>query len=84
MTCTYSESENGGGEDAGAAGSDTADKLAMVAVGRDGSHVQLGTWRARAGETAQTSGSTSMPIDEIAAVQVVAVDTGDVLLERNL
>jgi len=25
-----------------------------------------------------------MPIDEIAAVQVVAADTGDVLLQRNL
>lgn len=82
MTCTYSESEGGDGDEA--AGGGSADKLAMVAVGRDGSHVQLGTWRARAGETAQTSGSTSMPIDEIAAVQVVAADTGDVLLQRNL
>lgn len=78
MTCTYSESD----DEAEGAGAD--DKLAMVAVGRDGSHVQLGTWKARAGETAQTSGSTSMPIDEIAAVQVVAADTGDVLLQRNL
>lgn len=78
MTCTYSESD----DEAAGAGAD--DKLAMVAVGRDGSHVQLGTWKARAGETAQTSGSTSMPIDEIAAVQVVAADTGDVLLQRNL
>jgi len=25
-----------------------------------------------------------MPIDEIAAVQVVSADTGDVLLQRNL
>ena len=78
MTCTYSDDEHGAG------GETEADKLAMVAVGRDGSHVQLGTWKARAGETAQTSGSTSMPIDEIAAVQVVAADTGDVLLQRNL
>ena len=79
MTCTYSEgdhSDSDGGSD--------ADRLAMVAIGRDGSHVQLGTWKARSGETAQTSGSTSMPIDEIAAVQVVAADTGDVLLQRNL
>ena len=79
MTCTYSE----GDRSASDAGSD-ADRLAMVAIGRDGSHVQLGTWKARSGETAQTSGSTSMPIDEIAAVQVVAADTGDVLLQRNL
>lgn len=84
MTCTYSETEGDGDGAQAAAGSDVADKLAMVAVGRDGSHVQLGTWKARAGETAQTSGSTSMPIDEIAAVQVVSADTGDVLLQRNL
>ena len=56
----------------------------MVAVGRDGNHVQLATWMAQSGVTALTSGSTSMPIDEIAAVQVVSADTGDVLLQRDL
>ena len=78
MTCSYSESADavdGHDDDAG-------DKLAMVAVGRDGNHVQLATWMAQAGVTASTSGSTSMPIDEIAAVQVVSTDTGDVLLQR--
>ena len=78
MTCTYREQP--GSDEAGESG----DKLAMYAVGRDGSRVQLATWMARAGATASPSGSTSMPVDQIAAVQVVAADTGDVLLERGL
>ena len=80
MTCAYAESaDTADGHD-----DDAGDKLAMVAVGRDGSHVQLATWMAEAGDTAMTSGSTSMPIDQIAAVQVVSADTGEVLLQRDL
>jgi Putative zinc-finger len=60
------------------------DKLAMVVVGRNGVHSQLATWVALAGVTATPGGSTSMPIDQIAAVQVVTADTGDVLLQRSL
>jgi hypothetical protein len=56
----------------------------MVAVSRDGGHTQLATWMAVSGTTALPSGSTSMPIDDIVAVQVVSADTGDVLLQRNL
>jgi hypothetical protein len=78
MTCTYREEP--GADEAG----DSGDKLAMYAVGRDGSRVQLATWMARAGATASPSGSTSMPVDQIAAVQVVSADTGDVLLQRGL
>ncbi|MCI4676968.1 anti-sigma factor family protein [Candidatus Mycolicibacterium alkanivorans] len=78
MTCTYGE-EPGWGE-----GEESGDELAMYAVGRDGGRVLLATWTARAGATASPSGSTSMPLDEIAAVQVVSVDTGDVLLQRRL
>jgi len=78
MTCTYRD-ESGAGE-----GGESGDKLAMYAVGRDGTRVQLATWMARAGATATPSGSTSMPVDEIAAVQVVSADTGDVLLQRGL
>jgi hypothetical protein len=77
MSCTYGPEEaadhDGGG-----------DRLAMVAVGRDGSHVQLATWLALDGVTAEPSGATSMPVDAIAAVQVVAADTGDVLLQKSL
>ena len=78
MTCTYREEPGAADDDAG------GDKLAMYAVGRDGSRVQLATWMAHAGATASPSGSTSMPVDQIAAVQVVSADTGDVLLQRSL
>jgi hypothetical protein len=81
MACTYEwapeQAGNDGDDDAG-------DKLAMVAVSRDGNHTQLATWMAVSGTTALPSGSTSMPIDDIVAVQVVSADTGDVLLQRNL
>jgi hypothetical protein len=77
MTCTYHE-------EIGATGTDDGDKLAMYAVGRDGSRVQLATWMAREGESASPTGSTSMPMDKIAAVQVVEAETGDVLLQRSL
>ena len=62
----------------------SADKLAMYAVGHDGSRVQLATWMAREGESASPTGSTSMPMEKIAAVQVVKTKTGDVLLQRSL
>ncbi len=55
----------------------------MVVVGRDGSHTQLATWIGLTGATALPSGSTSMPMDEIAAVQVVSPDTGKVLLQET-
>lgn len=82
MACTYEwapEGDHSSGEE-----TDTGDKLAMVAVSRDGNHTQLATWMALSGTTAHPTGSTSMPIDEIVAVQVVSADTGDVLLQRNL
>jgi hypothetical protein len=55
----------------------------MVVVGRDDSHSQLVTWVALIGVTAAPGGSTSMPIGQIAAVQVVSADAGDVLLQRS-
>jgi len=60
------------------------DRLAMVVVGRDGTHTQLATWVAEPGHTAMPAGSISTPIDQIATVQVVAADNGQVLLERSL
>jgi anti-sigma factor RsiW len=60
------------------------DTLAMVVVGRDGSKTQLATWVAVPGHTATPAGSISMPVDQIAAVQVVAADSGQVLLQRSL
>jgi anti-sigma factor RsiW len=60
------------------------DTLAMVVVGRDGSHTRLATWVANPGHTAVPAGSISTPVRELAAVQVVSVDSGQVLLERSL
>lgn len=78
LTCTYrAENPDGGHDDA------AGDRLAMVAVGRDGVRDQLATWMALEGVTASPTGSTSMPVDAIASVQIVSIDTGDVLLERN-
>jgi len=36
------------------------------------------------GHTATPAGSISTPVDQIAAVQVVAADSGQVLLQRSL
>lgn len=79
MACTYGEHPNGGSP-----ADDGDDMLAMVALGRDGARIELATWRALEGATATPSGSTSMPVGEIAAVQVVSAGTGEVLLQRTL
>ncbi len=60
------------------------DTLAMVIVGRDGSQTRLATWVAEPGHTATPAGSISTPLEQIAAVQVVAADSGQVLLQRAL
>jgi anti-sigma factor RsiW len=60
------------------------DTLAMVVVGRDGSQTRLATWVAEPGHTATPAASISTPIEQIAAVQIVAADSGQVLLERSL
>jgi hypothetical protein len=56
----------------------------MVVVGRDGSHTQIATWLGMSGATALPSGNTPVQASEIAAVQLVSVDNGKVLLERQL
>lgn len=60
------------------------DTLAMVVVGRDGSQTRLATWVAVPGHTATPAGSISTPVDQIAAVQVVAADSGEVLLQHSM
>jgi anti-sigma factor RsiW len=60
------------------------DALAMVVVGRDGSHTRMATWVADPGHTATPAGSISTPVDQIASVQVVSAEHGQVLLERSL
>lgn len=58
--------------------------LGMVVVGKDGRRDQIATWLGLSGATALPSGNTPMPMNEIAAVQLVSADDGKVLLERNL
>lgn len=60
------------------------DTLAMVVVGRDGNHTRMATWVANPGHTATPAGSISTPVAQIASVQVVSADDGQVLLERSL
>ncbi len=80
MKCTYRAEPGNSGPD----GDEPPDKLAMVVVGRDGRHERLANWMAVEGLRATPGGSTSMPIDQIAAVQIVSADTGNVLLQRTL
>jgi hypothetical protein len=81
MGCVYEPLAPGANENSD---EQAGDKLAMVVVGRDGTETQLATWVALTGVPATPGGSTSMPLREIAAVQIVSADSGDVLLERQL
>jgi Putative zinc-finger len=81
MSCTYGEWPASARHDED---QDTGDKLAMVAVGRDGTQDQVATWIAVDGTTATPSGYTPMPIEQIAAIWMVSADTGQVYLQRNL
>jgi len=76
LNCTYAAEPPGQ--------SDDGDRLAMVAVGRDGSHTRLSTWIARPGIVASTAGDISLPVDQIASVQVVSADTGVIFLQTSL
>jgi hypothetical protein len=80
MNCTYPAEAGTTAPD----GDEAPDKLAMVVVGRHGNHDRLATWMAVKGVRATPDGSTSMPIDQIATVEIVSADTGDVLLQRTL
>lgn len=75
MACTY-------GQWSGADDS-APSNLGMVVVGRDGSRTQVATWLGLSGATALPSGNTHMPKDQIASVQLVSVDSGQVLLEHS-
>jgi hypothetical protein len=78
MNCLYPEESNTSAADV------PLDKLAMVVVARDGSRDQLATWMAVKGVDANPAASTARSIDQIATVEIVAADTGDVLLQRTL
>ncbi|MGH3643968.1 MAG: anti-sigma factor family protein [Mycobacterium sp.] len=76
MACTYGQWSSGEVP--------PPSNLGMVVVGRDGSHTQIATWLGMSGATALPSGNTPVAASDIAAVQVVSVDSGKVLLERQL
>jgi hypothetical protein len=76
MACVYGDWSSGGGI--------PPSNLGMVVVGRDGSHTQIATWLGLSGATALPSGNTPVPVDQIASVQLVSADSGEVLLERQL
>ena len=67
MACTYG--------DWGQPRRGTPQNLGMVVVGRDGSQTEIATWLGVSGATALPSGTTPMPKDEIAAVQLVSTPT---------
>lgn len=75
MACTYGD---WGQRDA------PPQDLAMVVVGHDGSHNQIATWLGLSGATALPSANTPMQVHEIAAVQLVSPESGQVLLERSV
>jgi hypothetical protein len=77
MACTYGNWTSG---DGGVPPSN----LGLVVVGRDGTRTQVATWLGLSGATALPSGNTAMPMDQIAAVQLVAADSGQVLLQKSL
>lgn len=75
MACTYGQWSGAGAQPS---------NLGMVVVGRDGSRSQVATWLGLSGATALPSGNTPMPKDQIASVELVSVDSGQVLLERKM
>ena len=75
MACTYGD---WGRRDA------PPQNLGMVIVGRDGSQSQIATWLGLSGATALPSANTPLPMEEIAAVQLVSSDSGQILLEKQL
>ena len=75
MACTYAD---WGQRDA------PPQQLGMVVIDRDGSRAEVATWLGVSGATALPSANTPMQLDEIAAVQLVSADSGEVLLERQL
>jgi hypothetical protein len=80
MNCTYPAEVSASAPD----GDEPPNKLAMVVVGRDGSQDRLATWMAVEGVRATPAGSTSMPINQIATVEIVSADTGNTLLQRTV
>ena len=75
MACSYGD---WGQRDA------AAQNLGMVVIGHDGTRTQIATWLGLSGATALPSGNIPLSQSEIASVQLVSADDGQVLLARNL
>ena len=75
MTCTYDE-QPGGGEQRRAYG--------LFVVDRDGTGHEVSTWWAGPGETAHTTGSIDLDVDQLRTVEVRAADGVTVLLSADV
>ncbi|MDQ1526197.1 MAG: hypothetical protein QOG18_810, partial [Microbacteriaceae bacterium] len=48
-----------------------------------GTSTEIATWSAGPGQTAEPAGTTSVPFDQIATVDIRSVDSGKVLLQGS-
>ncbi|WP_448810593.1 anti-sigma factor family protein [Agromyces bauzanensis] len=78
LDCTY-ETEDTDAAKAPAEGW----SYALVVVDRDGKRSDLSTWRASPGATARLEAGTAVDVDDIAALEIRAVASGDVLLRGS-
>ena len=76
MNCHY-------GEPAAGTADDTRWDYALWVVSRDGASSELSSWSARSDSTVTLAAGTSVPVDQIAAVQVRG-DDGTLLLQSKL
>jgi hypothetical protein len=76
MTCTYAEWEG--------ASSEARRAYGLFVVDHGGQEHLVSTWMAGPGETAQTTGSIDLPVDQLKTVQVRAADGKTVLLSADL
>ncbi|WP_206446629.1 zf-HC2 domain-containing protein [Agrococcus sp. KRD186] len=56
----------------------------LVVVDRDGASSQISSWRAAPGSTARLSAATALDVADIAAVEIRAEGSGDVLMRAEL
>lgn len=78
LDCTY-ETEGADAANAPAEGW----PYALVVVDRDGRRSELSSWRASPGATARLEAGTAVDLDDIVALEIRAVASGDVLLRGS-
>ena len=77
MTCNY-------GPATGSYSGATRKNYALWVVSTDGTASELSSWSAASNSTVKLSAGTSVPVDDIASLQVRSVTDGRVLLESDL